>query len=392
MKKQKTELLHRTFKCKVDLSDEAKSIFEQVSITMVILWNMAHDQIVQWMSENKDKPKDERKAVNTFALNYWLTPVRASNREIDRVSSDICQQVLKILMGGFESFWALKKNNDPKARWPKKKGSEEKPFQGFLTIAWQTAKLSRDGTQILLPSLDKKRVVIELPKYLRESIQNKLVKYVKMYKNQKGEFWLSLVCVSKLPQLRTEGIVRAVDFGAGHVAVSDSDGSEFLIVTRREDKWVRQQVRSIENRTRLRKKGSRGYKKLMDARRGIFARSENQHVDHQRKIAHAICEEKVRCLVIGKPKTRIGLAQSDSGDQNWGVQNTGYMGRLMLFIKEKAKERGIEVIEVSDPKRSGDIDDPESKFNATREMLGVGCSEKSGTSVPSKFTRKGFRI
>src|SRR5690606_20600632 len=137
---------------------------------------------------------------------------------------------------GFDSFWALKKKNDPKAKWPKKKGSEEKPFQGFLTLAWQTAKFSKDGQSILLPSLDKNRVSVELPKYLRDSIKGRQVKYVKMYKNREGEFWISLVCASGVPELRCEGIFRAIDLGAGHIAISDSDGSEFLIPTRREDK------------------------------------------------------------------------------------------------------------------------------------------------------------
>jgi transposase len=389
-KKAKEEVLRKTFKAKVVLDEESTSLLEEVSSNMVALWNLAHDQITAWLSENKDKLKEERKVINAFALNYWLTPIRQSNSEINRVSSDICQQVCKLLVGAFDSFWALKSKNDPKARWPKKKGSEEKPFQGFQTLGFQTAKISPDSTQIFLPTLDKKRITVDLPGYLQRSIHGKQVKYVTLYKTE-GEFWISVVCSSKLPNLRTEGIIRVLDFGAGNLALSDSDGSEFSIPARREDKWVREQVRKIENRGRLRMKGSRGHKRLMSARRGMFGGSQNQHIDHQKKVADAVCEQKVRCLVIGKPKTRIGLAQAGTADQSWGVQNTGYMARLMSFIKNKAKERGIQVIEVEDPRRKGQLDDPDSKFNATRDMLSVHLATL-GLEMPKSFVKRGFKF
>jgi hypothetical protein len=109
-------------------------------------------------------------------------------------------------------------------------------------------------------------------------------------------------------------------------------------------------------------------------------------------LANSLVEEKIHCIVIGKPKTRIGLSQSESGtpDQHYGVQNTGYMFRLLLFIREKCTERGVRFIDYADPQRKGEVDDPESKLYASRDLLAQGLIGSS-TPMPTEFKRKHFR-
>ena len=129
----------------------------------------------------------------------------------------------------------------------------------------------------------------------------------------------------------------------------------------------------------------------MKARRAVFNKSGDQHISYQRKLAHALVEKKVQCIVLGKPHTRLGLAKSAEGtaDQHWGAQNTGYMFRLFLYIKEKAEERGVRVIEFPDPARQGALCDPTRKFVASRALLAKGLM---GTDIaaPAAFTRKSF--
>jgi transposase len=163
--------------------------------------------------------------------------------------------------------------------------------------------------------------------------------------------------------------------GAGSIAISDSSGEEYIIPTRRPDKFWRKNIQSLEERVKKCKKGSRAYNRRMKARRNMHNKSGAQHTDHQRKLAYSLVKG-VHVIVIGKMHTRLGLAQSSgTHDQHWGAQNTGYHMRLLLFIKEKAAERGVHVIELPDPKREGQLNDALMKHRATQLLLENGCKK-----------------
>lgn len=378
--------LHKAFKAAVEPAPETIEKLWLLSRTLVHLWNMGVVQAERWL-EKKEK------AVTAYSFNYWLTGMRAFSVQLadgtrvalSAISVDVEREVLRKLAGSYKSFFELKKNKDGRARMPWTRTEDR-----FMTMSWSS--FSVQGGLLLAPGFDKKRIEIPVGDYLAEKIAGKDAVHATLAFRD-GRFELSLVAAFEAPPPRSgqPAFFRAIDLGAGDIAVSDSDGSEFLIPARRPDKFWRGEVRSIAARVEGRQKGSRGWKRLMKARRHILNKSSDQHSSHQRKLAHALLEDKIHCIVIGKPKTRLGLARSKSGtsDEHWGVQNTGYMFRQILYIKEKAAERGVKVVELADPIREGGSDDPLAKFNAARTLLSAALA-KSGLPMPGSFVRKHF--
>lgn len=385
MKTEKTAKLRKAYKARIVLSEEAIKQVMFISRAMIQLWNCAVAQAELWLA-NKEK------RISVFSFNYFLTDMRKKSVTLKdgtsialwEISSDMEREVLRKLAGSYDSFFQLKKNKDARARKPAPK--EEHWFQ---TLSWSSFSIA-DGI-LYAPSYQRGRIQIPLGEYLREKIQGKEVVHATLALRD-GAFELSLVTASPMPLVvENPRFFRAIDLGAGDVAVTDSDGSEFLIPSRRSDKKWRKDIRHIEARVQLRVKGSRGYKRLMKARRTIFDISGEQHISYQRKLAHALVEKKVECIVIGKAHTRMGLAKSEGGtpDQHYGAQNTGYLSRLSKFIKEKAEERGVRWLEFPDPHRKGDIGDAQNKFHASRALL-TKAAEGTGINIPTVFTQKHF--
>lgn len=385
MKKSGEAKLRKTYKVAFVPDEKAGNQIKFLSHAMILLWNMACDEAERWI-EKKEK------AITAFSFNIWLTKVRQITRIIDEeqidfgaISVDVSREVLRKLAGSYQSFFNLKKNNDFRAKKPRPKNPD-----WFQTLSWSSFSIKEN--KLFLPGYNGDRIEISIPDYLKEKIVGKKVVHVTIACNKRREFELNLIVASPLPEkIADPKFFRAIDLGAGDIAVTDSDGSEFLIPSRRPDKYWMDEIRKIEGRLKKRTKGSRGSERLAKARRTIHNYAENQRISYQRKLAHALLEEKVECVVVGKPKTRLGLSRTEKGtpDQHFGSQNTGYLFRLLIFIKEKAQERGVEVIELSDPTRKGEVDNPESKFYASRDIL-VKTLHKRNLPIPFQFARKHF--
>jgi transposase len=357
-----------------------------LSRVLVHLWNLGITQADQWL-------KSKEKLVTAYSFNYWLTGARQTTISLANgtqvllasISSDVERETLRKLAGSYQSFFELKKKKDWRARMPWTRTEER-----FMTLSWSSFSL--ENGVLSIPGSNKDRMNIPIGQYLTECIAGKDVVHATIAFRD-GCFELSLVTTYPVPDRRSDSptFFRAIDLGAGDIAITDSDGSEFLIPARRPDKFWRDKIKSLEARAEDRQKGSRGWKRLMEARRQMHDHSHHQHESHQRKLANALVEEKVHCLVIGKAVTRLGLAQTEYGTnaQHWGVQNTGYMHRQLLYLKEKAAERGVIVVELPDPIRQGNSEDPLTKFNATRTMLTTAMTKHSLTA-PTAFMRKGF--
>ena len=341
---------------------------------------------------------------SSIALNFWLIELRQNGVSItlengesirlDSISNDLEREVLRKLAGSYSSFWKLKKNNDFLA-----KRSGEKTEEKFQTLSWSICSIK--GGVLLVSGHNKERLEIPLKclakdsfssDYLINNISGKKVVHA-VLKLLNGQFQLSLVTSQDLPaKIENPKFFRAIDLGAGNIAITDFDGSEYSIPTRRSDKFWMNRITKVEKRQKKRVKDSRGWNRLAKARKYMHNRSHEQKKSHQRKLADALVSG-VECIIIGKSKNRLGLSRTKKGtsDQHYGVQNTGYMFRQFLYIKEKAEERGISVILLPDPQRKGSIDDPESKFLASREMLKKVLRER-GLPVPIEFKRKEFKI
>jgi hypothetical protein len=61
-------------------------------------------------------------------------------------------------------------------------------------------------------------------------------------------------------------------------------------------------------------------------------------------------------LVVGKGRTRLGLAKTEGGTsaQHYGAQNTGYLFRQLIYLRNKTEERGIMLVELPDPEWESD--------------------------------------
>lgn len=392
--------LRRTYRAVVGLSEDSRAKVLFLSQILVHLWNSALIQ-AEKLLESKER------FISAYSFNYWLTGARREKITLDDgtevslgdVSSNVEREVLRRLAGSYQSFFALKKNKDFRARKPGAK--KESRFQ---TMSWSALKFV-DG-KLVVPGYKGDRIEIPLKTrthdgfsgdYLEQRIAGKDVVFATLSRNRDGDFELSLVVSEPLPaEISNPVFFRAVDLGAGNIAVTDSDGSEYLIPTRRPDKFWIDLVTAVEARQAGCKKGSRRWKRLAQARRYMHGRAGRQKDDYQKKVAHALVAAPVQCLVVGKSKTRLGLARAaqSAPAQHYGAQNTGFLFRQFLYLKHKAEECGIRFLAIPDPRRKGSIENPESKFRASRELLreGIQLAGGSAVSYPAGFERKEFKI
>ncbi len=384
-KNNEAKWLRKTYGQRVLVRPEDIEKLKSLNSTLVELWNMGIDQCNVWLA--LEKGNVEKKHITPISLNYWLTGVR-SNPRFSAIIAGLEREMLRRLAGGFSSYFALLKNKDNEAKPPGKRNEGS-----FITLTWTSFDVTNDG--ILSASIgSKQEVKFVLGQFIMDKIKE-LPKGSKIAQvtvsKREGEYWANFVFNIPMPMpgpVPQKGVL-AIDLGSGDIAISTSGepvGSEFLIPTRRPDKKWNKEIAVVKERVERCKKYSRSWKRRMGARRIMHRKSLNQHTDHQRKLAVWLASQRMT-IVVGKMKTRLGLSKSSgTAEQHWGVQNTGYAFRLLIFLREKAAEYGIRLIELADPARKGDTNDPESKFTASRELLKNGC-EQLKIPFPSSWKR-----
>lgn len=354
--------------------EDYRDHLEQLAETANALRNLAIVQCRKWIEMDKDDPN--RKPLTDFSLNYWLTARREENLSLTEsvkirgLQTEVARQMLVTVAGSFRSFFNLKKNGDRRARLP-----ETKPWPCPITLSWRTIRITADNT-IKLSGLSGQKLILPIPQYLRDATRDKKIVYASMRRDLKGDWWLCLTVSSPAPELRPPREFIGVDVGAGDVAIATSSGQISLIPARRPDRWAMARIAEVERRQKDLSKDSRRYKCLAGARRTLFKLFSQQERDFQRKLANALVKT-ADVLVIGVTPIRLGLAQTNRGvaKQHWGVQNTGYLARLIQLIESKAAERGVEVLKKSDPRRDGPLNDPTAKFAAAIKLLETGMRE-----------------
>lgn len=364
----KKRWIRKTFGQEVILRPEDADSLSRINVILVQLWNMAVEQCNNWLSMPKSIGSPMKRSITPFSLNFWLTPVRKSNPDIKSVPIILAREMLRRLAGGFSSYFELKKKNDSRARPPQRKDVEK----SFITLTWIQGSFSIEGGVLSASIGSGQKVLFTLGEYIQGRLKDLPPEaYVAQVtvSMRDGKFWANFVCNIPKVEAKNPRHALAIDLGSGDIAITASEGSEYSIPTRRPDKRWRRQIASVEDRIKRCTKGSRSYKRRMGARRIMHNKSLHQHTDHQRKVANLIAGLGMT-IIVGKMRTRLGLAKSSgTPDQHWGVQNTGYAFRLLLFIKEKALEQGLPVIELPDPRRSGKLEDRRSKFQASRRLL-----------------------
>jgi transposase len=380
--------IRKTYSQRVTLGTMETEVLASVNQVLIELWNEAIAQVNTWLDLPKDSP--EKRPVTHISLCYWLTEARKRNPNFASVSVVIEREMLRRLAGGFTSYFTLLKKKDKKARPPSPRDMEK----SFIALTW-TEKSFQVSDGLLSSSIGSKRIVtFSLGEYIM-GVLGKLPEGSKVAQvtvsKRDGVYWANFVCnIPTPPVIEPEGII-AIDLGSGDIVCSCSDGREFSFPARRPDKLWRRRINSVEERVAKCKKGSRAWHRRMNARRTMHNKSQYQHTDHQRKLANWLVGLNMT-IVVGKMKTRLGLSKSSgTPQQHWGVQNTGYSFRLLVFLREKAAERGLRLMEFPDPPRDGSLEDPTSKFNAARKLLKLGCNAV-GSKYPSSFTPHNYSL
>ncbi len=377
-----------------DLSAELDAEIQKAGMLAGLIWNLAFDQCEHWLSLPKGDPN--KKALTPFSLNYWLPTVAdtvitlPSGEEMTTgtLSSYMRREVCRMLAGAWQSYFELSKKKDKEARAPRKK--QEGWFQ---TMAWPNPVIkTENGTsRLVLPVAKGWKLEIPFDRHLTKSLGGKEIKEVKVSRVRRGQseefcYKVSVICAYYPPKpTETPTVMRAVDLGAGDMAVCDSTGVSYLVPMRRPDKFWMRQISDVEKRVEACKKGSRAWKRRMEARQRMHNKSGDQKADFQRRLALSLVAQKVRdgngkvigfektcdIIVIGESRVRLGLAQSKKGvaKQHYGAQNTGYLDRLTCFIEEKATEFGVLVVKMPDPARTGSLADKMQKLGAATLLL-----------------------
>jgi transposase len=432
--KKKKKILREAFAIPLSLSDDTVKTLEQTSELLRQFWNLCISEFYRRIEWNKNLraynimlilacPEGQNihlRKTESLAYQpmvYWFTPfcesatVTGPHEEqipLTDISVDLRREILRDIADSFVSWFEAMKRGDSETRPPS--FAKEGYFQ---TLTWSaiTNLVIVDGV-ITLPLGKGLRINIPVlsqrpfgqkhrrsTNYLEEKIGPRKITQIIVSKRKDGRFWLSAVVdKGEEPKQKNEGIMRAIDLGVGDTAVADSNGIQFLIPMRRPEKaLISQGEKRYEAITRLEHElehgvqGSKHQALRLKKFRKLHARAANTRDTFQRQLAHALVEPKVKTIVVGYTPVRLGLAQSIDGTakQHSGVQNTGNMSRLLQYMKNKARERGVEIVIVQDPLRLGKLSEPESKLRAAQAML---CSEmeKRELSPPSSFVKKGF--
>jgi transposase len=403
----------KAYKQKLVMAAELEDKIRLLMLIMTALWNKGVEQAELWFAQKKqeaEKPENERVKIPTvspFSFNIWLKGIRDIGESVvlsdgrtfklAEVSVDIERQVLSKVASGYKAFFEARKNGDTEVKRPMLAHPDS-----LQTLSWSAQNLKVKNGTLIVPGFTKERG-LEIPfggvinkpcgdnqtrlsSYLADSVSGRQVRYANI-NWKRGKFLVSFVVGLPVVPAKIEKPVfyRAIDLGAGDYAVTDSDGSEFLIPARRPDKYHQAQIKNLDAR--------KNSKRLRTARQRQFERQSNQLLSFQRKLASVLVEDKVHCIVVGRSKIRLGLSQSEDGSpkQHYGVQNTGNLSRLMRFIEQKCEERGVKFVELPDPPREGALDDPESKFRASRKLLSEAL-KGTPMSAPDSFVRKHFLV
>lgn len=392
MKSQDRAVIRRVYRQALgNLDEETNRELVVLAEAAVGLRNQAIEQCRKWLEMEKDNPA--KKAITAFSLNYWLSALRSDAAPLTEgvsvadLLTSFARQVLVTVAGSWSSFFELKKRGDRVARPPR-----PSTWPCPVTLAWRAEDSRVSREQVEVSGRHGRKLRFPIPPYLQGKVEGKKVVYVCAYRDWQAKWWLALTAAGPAPELRPADRFLAVDVGAGNIALATFEGKIALVPARRPDRWARTRVPTIEKRQAGRTKGSRGYRRLAEARRELLGRSGRQEKDFQRKFACALVAE-ADVVIVGTAPVRLGLAQSPSGQpkQHYGAQNTGYLARLVQLIEIEAAEKGAQVVKLTDPIRQGPLEEPASKFAAAVKLLRQGMRQQQ-KEPPADFKEVRWRF
>ncbi|MCC6198779.1 transposase [Candidatus Nomurabacteria bacterium] len=299
--------------------------------------------------------------ISEFGMLYALGPIRNADPELLQLPLNDLQKPCRVLAKSWKSFFELNKRGDTEARPPRMKND-----LFFFTLQWEKPKVVRYGTDTVLLVNHKingiEGIGITLPLYVSNLLSEKSTRYVTIKRtfpfwDRRSKFEVNIVYeterVETLP-IDAHTKYAGVDLGARRIILIQ-DGMVKTWHLEKWDQYFTKQRQAIEARMATKIKGSRAHVALFDARTKLSKKWADKQKDAQRKIAYEMVQF-ADVFFVGETTIRLGLAKSEKGSkgQHRAVQNTGNLARFVRFLKEKAIERGKQVIEVPDFISDGD--------------------------------------
>ena len=149
---------------------------------------------------------------------------------------------------------------------------------------------------------------------------------------------------------RTRETYTTILKSLGREGVEDIDLEEGEVLKLwRSDKHWSPKINSMERLLKSRTKGSRAWKRAMTRRQGMYKISSRQNTQDVREIVSYLLSMHGKHFVVTDYVVRSKegkLADSSKKERggklglNWMAQNTGSLGRLVLWLLEKVKEHG----------------------------------------------------
>lgn len=369
--KKNEAVLYRVVKFEIHPNAEQLALLRQVSDNLMLVWNEALEERQRLFTQHHFPLYEAMKTagehelvklraalkaayvehrVTLFDQINALTPRRRKDEGFARVPRNWQEETLDTLNGAYSSFLALRKNKDMDARPPRLRGAWD-----FHEIPGRHGFKILPGFFVLSPG-GNKSFSFPIPEHQQKKLADALrVKKFTLFRDERdmrkpGRFWISVAYeIHKMKEIPFDpNSAVYVSLGASSFGVVSPKGEEVLSLWR-PDKYWKPKIDAVEARMQRCAKGSKTWHKRNAARLTMLRRMAFQQKQDQREaVARDLLRHGVHFVVsdvsIRSKKGKLADAskqeRSGSLGLNWAAQNTGSMAYLVLWLEEKAKERG----------------------------------------------------
>jgi putative transposase len=371
-KREERPVLYRAVKFELRVTSEQEKLLLRLSDGLREIWNWALELRVHAYEEYKKQKQDGVPKADLLRLPTLFDQINllTSLRQEDTLQQlahantprNWQEETLDTLDGAFKSFFALAKNGDKDARPPWQRKQES-----FCEIPGRSGFSVKGSLLVFAPNIfGKETLSFKVPDYCQALLQKgERLKKFTLFRDESllakpGRYWVSLVYEITRPDplAMTSGTTVYLSLGATWIGVL-APNREQIVKLWRSDKLWKRSIDELDTRLEIKKnakpeealkKGSRVWRKRTVARRRMFELMSRQQKQNQREVVAKLLTMGAH-FVVQDLTIRGGLADSSKPERggalglNWSVQNTGSIGRLLQYLKEKAQERGGYVLE-----------------------------------------------
>jgi putative transposase len=237
-----------------------------------------------------------------------------------------------------------------------------------LTNYWLKIPIANVRGGIYLP--------IIIPKNAKEVCSTWKLKDSKIIKKN-NEFYAHLTFEKEVEERTSYNGVLAIDLGQRFLAVSASTNRSYPKFYGREARGIRRHFDHLRRKL--------GEKKLLKKIKSIGSKESRIILDLLHRVSKAIVDEAAKynlLLVLGKLK---GIRKAGVGRMLNRILGRMPFFKLANFIKYKAAEKGIRVVEIIEKNTSRTCSKCDYKDQANRKSQGLFCCKECGCEVNADF-------